>query len=298
MKVSSFIRTATLLALGIADCQSGDKKAAPVGWNTVQDADDRVAVVEGLAGPEAVRYDPEQDVYFVSNFNGDAAGDANGFVSRITADGQIESLKYMTGTAQYPMHGPRGMFIVGDTLWAADAVGIHGFDRHTGDHLSFIDFSSLDPGFINDLSQAADGDLYATDTGKSRLYRIRDGVPSIVAALEVRPNGITWDEQNQRFILAPWGGSESITAISPGDSVAVEIGRSTGTNVDGLEIVDSRLLISSQSDNRIHFVDNGVGREVIRTTGRPADIGIDTKRNRIAVPYVADNRVDIWALPR
>jgi hypothetical protein len=32
--------------------------------------------------------------------------------------------------------------------------------------------------------------------------------------------------------------------------------------------------------------------------GRPADIGVDTRRGRVAVPYIALNRVDIWALPR
>ena len=30
-----------------------------------------MAVVTGFSGPEAVRYDPDQDVYFVANFNGD-----------------------------------------------------------------------------------------------------------------------------------------------------------------------------------------------------------------------------------
>lgn len=31
--------------------------------------------------------------------------------------------------------------------------------------------------------------------------------------------------------------------------------------------------------------------------GRPADIGLDASGNRIAVPYIALNRVDIWQLP-
>ena len=30
----------------------------------------------------------------------------------------------------------------------------------------------------------------------------------------------------------------------------------------------------------------------------PADIGVDTKRNRVAVPFVARNLVEIWQLPR
>ena len=52
-------------------------------------------VIEGLSGPEAVHYDAEQDVYFVSNFNGDAAGDANGFISRVGPDGEIETREFM-----------------------------------------------------------------------------------------------------------------------------------------------------------------------------------------------------------
>jgi hypothetical protein len=31
--------------------------------------------------------------------------------------------------------------------------------------------------------------------------------------------------------------------------------------------------------------------------GEPADIGIDTRRQHVAVPYLDLNRVDIWRLP-
>jgi hypothetical protein len=46
----------------------------------IQDSTHRVATITGLSGPEAVRYDPDQDVYFIGNFNGPPSGDANGFV--------------------------------------------------------------------------------------------------------------------------------------------------------------------------------------------------------------------------
>src|SRR6056297_4021093 len=92
-----------------------------------------VVVIDGLSGPEAVHYDVEQDVYFVSNFNGDAAGDANGFISKVSSDGTIDDLQFITGTDVRPLHGPRGMYITGDTLWAADAEGVHGFNTGTGE---------------------------------------------------------------------------------------------------------------------------------------------------------------------
>jgi hypothetical protein len=58
------------------------------------------------------------------------------------------------------------------------------------------------------------------------------------------------------------------------------------------------LLIASQSDSSIHMLSGTSVRPYIRTPGRPADIGVDTRRSRLAVPYVDLNRVDIWALPQ
>ena len=46
----------------------------------------------GFSGPEAVRYDPDQDVYFVANFNGGGNDlDDNGFISRVDPEGRIVS---------------------------------------------------------------------------------------------------------------------------------------------------------------------------------------------------------------
>src|ERR1700738_28206 len=57
-----------------------------------------LAVVSGLASSEAVVFDPARDVYFVSNINGDpGVKDGNGFISRITADGAVDSLHFIQG---------------------------------------------------------------------------------------------------------------------------------------------------------------------------------------------------------
>jgi len=41
---------------------------------------------------------------------------------------------------------------------------------------------------------------------------------------------------------------------------------------------------------------DGVDSRAIELPGKPADIGIDTKRNTVAVPYVALDLVDIISL--
>lgn len=266
----------------------------------VQDVEDRIAVVEGLAGPEAVHWDADQEVWFISNFNGEASGDANGFISKVASDGQVLDLEFMTGTEEHPLHGPRGMRIDGERLWVADADGLHAFDRHTGKHLDFIDFLSFQPGFLNDVERGPDGAIYLTDTGDARLFRIVDGEISVMVDADLRspPNGIAWNPASASLVLAPWGGGLTLIEYEPGAGTLTD-GPTLpdGGNMDGLEPWRGGLLIASQVDQAIWFVREGKAEIVIRTPGRPADIGLDAAGGRIAVPYIALDRVDLWALP-
>lgn len=263
-----------------------------------------VATVTGLAGPESVRYDPDQDVYFVSNFNGPGnARDNNGFISRVLPDGTIDRLRFIAGgEGGVTLHAPRGMTIVGDTLWVADADAVRGFHRRTGAPVASVDFTALGAGFLNDVTAGPDGTLYVTDTPRNRVYRIAGRTASIVLEDTVlnQPNGITWDRTGNRAIVLPFGGKRTLLGWEPGGTgLQVVATLSGGGRYDGVEVLArERLLVSSQADSSLYIVTGSQSHPIARTTGAPADIGVDTRRNRVAVPYVALNRVDIWQLPR
>jgi len=256
-----------------------------------------VTSVSGLSGPEAVRYDPEQDLYFVANFNGEASGDANGFVSKISAEGEILELKFMQGSALWPLHGARGMFIDPRGLWVVDAGGVHLFDRESGEQIGFTDLSDFEPGFPNDIVLAADGALYVTDTGKRVIYRIRDGSASVATSTVMKPNGITVNPESGGLLLAPWADSQAVVEWKFTQDSFSEIGLlNGGGNFDGIEVVNGHIVVASQQDTSLHIMSNGADRRAIVLPGKPADIGVDTRRNRVAVPYVSLNRVDIISL--
>lgn len=295
------ILTLLILSLLMVSCveKEDTEQAAVLNWESVQDSTDIVVSIDGFSGPEAVRYDPDQDLYFVSNFNGGGnERDSNGFISRVLTDGSVESLQFMTGTDAIPMHAPRGMYITGDTLWAADADGVHGFNRMTGEQVEFVDFTELEPGFLNDIVQGEDGNLYVTDTGTSDVYRIENGTPSlIVESLPYPPNGIGIDADNT-LVLAPWNGGRTFYRITDDDpGFADYMEAQSGGNFDGIEFLDGYLITASQADSSLHVLSEGEDHIAIHVTGRPADIGLDTQRRQVAVPYIDLNRVDIWQLP-
>src|SRR6185503_3643111 len=262
-----------------------------------------VASPGGFIQPEAMRYEPDQDIYFVSSWGTGApdAKDNNGFISRVTPEGAVERPRFIAGgTGGARLHAPRGMTIVGDTLWVVDADAVRGFNRRTGAPLATVSFSSYKLGFLNDISAGPDG-LYITDTGTNTIYRIAGGKVTVAVMDKALagPNGITWDAANSRFIVVPYSTESSIKAWAPGTKTVSDAGKGASTKYDGVEILSGgRVLVSSQGDSSLHLFTGGTGKPIIKIGGAPADIAVDTKRNRVAVPFVDRSAVEIWQLPK
>lgn len=262
---------------------------------TVQDSTNIAYTITGLDGPEAVRYDPDQEVYFISNFNGGGNDqDSTGFITKADAQGNITELKFMTGTEEAPLHAPRGMFIVDETLWVADVLGVHGFDKNTGLQTDFIDFTEFEIGFLNDVAADQNGVLYITDTGTSKVYKVDDDEVSVfLEDLPHAPNGITLNPNSGDFLLAPWNGDQTFYEFNSSGELT-EFATLEGGFFDGIEFIGTNLFSASQADSSIRIYRPMKEKILIKTTGRPADIGINTHKNHVAVPYIALDKVEIW----
>jgi hypothetical protein len=268
------------------------------------------ARVEGFQGPESAKYDAELDVWYVSNINGTpVARDGNGYISRLKGDGTVDSLKWIAGGANgVKLDAPKGLALQGDTLWVADITRVRGFNRRTGVPVASIDVKGSK--FLNDIAVGTDG-LYVTDsglegsskgiehTGPDRVYRI---APNRTVSIAIEsdslagPNGITWDGAQGRFIVVPFAG-KVIRAWSPGAKTTVALGPTKG-QLDGVELLgENRLLVTSWADSSLFVFENGTATPVANGLPSPADIGVDTKRNRVGVPLLMENRVEFRALP-
>src|SRR5689334_14519606 len=77
----------------------------------------------GMKTPESVRYDPELDLYYISNINGNPSQhDNNGFIAILRADSTGAPMKMLVegGKNGVTLDAPKGLALSGDTLWVAD----------------------------------------------------------------------------------------------------------------------------------------------------------------------------------
>ncbi|MBA2684726.1 MAG: SMP-30/gluconolactonase/LRE family protein [Gemmatimonadaceae bacterium] len=306
---------AAAMVLAAAAC-GRDKEAsnaATKGPVVDSTAPGRASTTNGFKTPESVRYDSANDVFYVSNINGSPTDNRknNGFISRMKPDGTIDSLMLLAGGRDgVTLNSPKGLALIGDTLWVADIDAVRAFNVRTGATVATVDFSPFHALFLNDICVGGDGALYITDSGlqgdamthvagSDRIFRI-DAAHKATIALATdslhSPNGITWDKTGNRFIIVANDKLPQILAWRPGTAQPFTIGYGSGEN-DGVEILaDRRLIVTSWADSTVSIRDGSV-RSAIRNLPSPADIGIDTRRMHIAVPLLEKDRVEIITIP-
>jgi sugar lactone lactonase YvrE len=266
----------------------------------------------GLQMPKSVLWDAGQDVYFVSNINGESViPNKNGFLSKIAPDGKVIALKFVDGSKKASeLNAPKGMAIIGDILYVADISVVRKFDRKSGKAKGEIKVPNAI--FLNDLSASPDGKtLYVSDsavtfkaggfagTGNDAIYAINVKKGSAAALISDEalhwPSGLLADEDgvwvvalgaNHLFHVDQQGGTGPATKLPKG-------------GLDGIvKLGDGSFLISSWEASAIYRgFPRGEFKEVISGIPSPADIGLDSKRNTLLIPIFQKSAVQFVPLP-
>ena len=274
----------------------------------------RIRVGVNFRAPESVRYDPDQDAFFISNINGGMSSrDGNGFIMRVRAGNPADATVFAeSGRNGVTLDAPKGLALTGDTLWVTDIDVVRGFDRHSGAPLVTVDLRPFHARFLNDIATAPDGTLYLTDTGievgpdgilpvgGDRVFHIGAGhAVSVVAEGDSLrwPNGIAWDGIHRRWIVLPFHDLTSyVLALDSGGIRRVPLVPSRG-QFDGVEVLPGgRMLVTSWADSAVYLVTDSASRRIIGGLVTPADIGLDTRRNVLAIPLPNRDRVEYWKL--
>ena len=264
----------------------------------------------GFKTPESVLYDAAQDVYFVSNINGNPTDrDDNGFISKVTPDGEI-TLEFVSGARpDVQLSAPKGMTIVNGTLYVADIDQIATFNATTGAPKEVIKVPGAT--FLNDVASAPDGSVYFTDSGlkpdfspsgTDAVYVLDKGKPARLAADPGlgNPNGLT--VVGDKLWVVTFG-SGSLYSLDRGGQADAKHARQNEQKMSqgkldgvvGLE--DGSLYLTSWEGKSVSLGKPGSAFvEVVTGLESPADMGYDSKRHRLLIPLFLKDSVVLHLL--
>ena len=133
----------------------------------------KTKVIDGFSSPESVIADRDGSRFFVSNVGEKlepSAKDGDGFISELTPDGAVVNRNFLP--KEGVLNAPKGMAIIGQTLFVTDIDRVVGFDMATRQKTFELDFSAEKTVFLNDLAVFDDKTLFVSATDrKSIRYR-------------------------------------------------------------------------------------------------------------------------------
>jgi sugar lactone lactonase YvrE len=253
---------------------------------------------------ESLSYDADRDL--IVSINAGMAQEMapnDGYVSLINPDGSVHTPKWIgVNRNGLTLNHPLGSDIANGMLYLVDIDTIRWFDMRTGEPKGSIPV----PGVIrfNDLEVAADGTVFATQTGTPqdstswKVYKVTpQGQASVVvtgAPLNM-PNGIAFDAKGN-LVVVNIGNNEVLTFSPEGKHIATENAVDPGN--DGIVVTaDGTKYVSSVRQGTVSRIRPGQKAEIV-ASGIPsaASMAYDSKRNRLLIPMNDWNAIAIVEL--
>jgi len=231
-------------------------------------------LTQSYSSPESVEKNVPDNNYFVAN-----TGSSQ--VLKLLPSGTLQN--FASGISA----GPYGLELVGDTLYACNGGSIMLLDRNTG---ALIQGISLGATFLNGITHKGHN-LYITDFSAKKIYRfntLNNSFNVFAGPLAKTPNGIIYDDINDRLVFVTWGSSAPIYELSLADSSINLLTTTTVGNIDGIAMdCQGNFYISSWSPNSIRkYNSTFTSSSVVATSGitSPADIYFDGSKDSLYVP--------------
>lgn len=258
--------------------------------------------------PESVLYDERGDVYLVSDLVGaPLAKDGNGRILRVDPDSGALDEWIAGGKHGVTLHAPKGLALAGEVLWVADIDVLRKFDRGSGASLGEV----VIPGatFLNDVSAAADGTVYCSDsgldagfaaTGSDAIWRVTAAgvVEPLIRGPELgQPNGLV--ARDSGVFVVSWRDGTLYQVDRRG--VRTDLGTAPTAQLDGLVRVDgdaaagpAAWYVTSWAGACIYRFDvTGAFTALPKRFDQPADAGFDSKRRRLLVPLFGRHELQV-----
>ncbi|MDX5418927.1 MAG: gluconolaconase [Hymenobacteraceae bacterium] len=246
-----------------------------------------------LRTPESVLFDRERNVLYVSNINqiSKSRKDGDGFISRLSPNGDIEQLYWVSG-----LNNPKGMALQNNVLYVADIDEIVAIATQTGSILSRHKVDKAQS--LNDVTVDNAGNVYVSDSDKGAIYLFRNGRVSswLDNTRREKPNGLLYD--SNRLIVASMNTGKVRFLDTESKDFTDWVDKIP--SADGIARVGTEGYFVSNWNGEIFYV-NQAGKKwkVLDTKGKKinsADIYYSEEQQLLYVPTFNDNRVVAYSV--
>ncbi len=255
--------------------------------------------IKGLKTPESFISDPDKGNFFISNINGKPTDkDHNGFITKLDEKGKVIDFRFIDAKQSgITLHAPKGLDIIGNTLYVTDIDFLRGFDKESGKTVCNLDLRALGASFLNDLTHDAEGNLYITDMMSNMILKVdtrNDYETQILVKDEMLqgPNGIALQSETGNLIVVTWN-TGSILEVNPQGQIKVLMDSKGLRKLDGIALDDAgNLYTSSFTDGKIYRISANFKRIRLFKEGltTPADINLDHTRQLVLIPLFDKNQ--------
>lgn len=258
----------------------------------------------GFKNPESMLYDKKHDVIYVSNVDGKPTDkDANGSIALLSPDGKTVKQDWVSG-----LNAPKGMALVGDTLYVADIDTLVAIDVNT--HKIVRRYAIEKAKFLNDVVADKNGDVYVSDFLDNTIYRMHDGkIEKWLAdkALQT-PNGLYIE--NGKLLVGSWGVmTDGFATRTPGHMKSIDMktkkieslgnGKPAG-NLDGIEADRKGGYFATDwmAGAVLHIEPSGEVKTLLDLNQGSADLGVihGEDSTTLLIPMMNDNVVRAYRL--
>ena len=303
-RTAGYVLAALLLTATVADAQQPPPAASqPFAAGPPLKLTPNTKVYGSFRFAESLSYDAERDLYVAINAGMPQDVVANdGYVSLINPDGSVHTPKWIgVNRNGLTLNHPLGSDIANGMLYVVDINTIRWFDLKSGEPRGSVDVPSATR--FNDLEVAADGTIYATQTGDQnsetwKVFKVtaKGEASVLVSGAPLRqPNGVGLDAKGNVVVVNI--GSNDVHTFSPtGQLLATEQAVDPGN--DGLVVLpDGTKYVSSVRQGTVSRIRPGQKAEIV-ASGIPsaASMTYDSKRNRLIIPMNDWNAIAIVEL--
>lgn len=243
-------------------------------------------VAAGFSAPEGVA--SADGVLFISNVAGEGnAKDGEGWVSRLSLDGEVLNEKWVEG-----LNAPKGMAIRDGKLFVSDFDAYHVIDIETAQIENTYPVEGA--GFLNDIT-VWQGGVYMSDSGSARIFQIDvNGYKEWLADDRLSGvNGLTAD--GERLLIATMDSGSLFETLGARDLTQIATGME---NADGIAVLDDGSYLVSSWPGQIWHVSNEGEISEIHDTQSETIYQNDLTRigDLIIVPNWQPGTVTAWRL--